>query len=226
MIAAKALYLSLFSPIVSANIIDMIEKGALLPMFYLPPVAWFSNYKAYQPDVLIEAEEHFPKQTYRNRANIYSPDGMLTLVVPVVKGSKVHTKAKDVRISYDFRWQRLHWMSLEACYRRSAYFEYYEDALAPFYQKQFDFLFDFNEQLLHLLLKSVKLPVSAQSTQTYEAVYVPEIKDLRRDISSKKEYDIEQKPYFQVFEERHGFIKNLSIVDLLFSQGPRAIEYL
>ena len=204
----------------------MIEKGALLPMFYLPPVAWFSKFKTYQSDILLEAEEHFPKQTYRNRANIYSPDGVLSLVVPVVKGSKVHTKAKDVRISYDFRWQRLHWMSLESCYRRSAYFEFYEDALAPFYQKQFDFLFDFNEELLNLLLKSVKISASPQKTESYEPVYPPGVTDLRHSFSSKKESDLEQKPYFQVFEERHGFIKNLSIVDLLFSQGPHAINYL
>lgn len=204
----------------------MIEKGALLPMFYLPPITWFTQLNAHQPDIFIEKEEHFPKQTYRNRANIYSPDGMLSLVVPVVKGSKVHTKIKDVRISYDFRWQRLHWMSLESCYRRSAYFEFYEDDLAPFYQKQFDFLFDFNEQLLHLLLKAIKIKAVPQNTQDYERVYPPAVLDLRKDISSKKEYDIQQKPYFQVFEERHGFLKNLSIVDLLFSQGPHSINYL
>jgi hypothetical protein len=204
----------------------MIEKGALLPMFYLPPVAWFSQFKAHQPDVFLETEEHFPKQTYRNRANIYSPDGVLSLVVPVVKGSKVHTKVKDVKISYDFRWQRLHWMSLEACYRRSAYFEYYEDALAPFYQKQYEFLFDFNEELLHLLLKSIKISASPQKTESYEPVYPSGVTDLRHSFSSKKDYDPEQKPYFQVFEERHGFVKNLSIVDLLFSQGPHSINYL
>ena len=204
----------------------MIEKGALLPMFYLPPVAWFSQLNTHCPDILIEKEEHFPKQTYRNRANIYSPDGMLSLVVPVVKGSKVHTKVKDVKISYDFRWQRLHWMSLESCYRRSAYFEYYEDDLAPFYQKQFNFLFDFNEQLLHLLLKAVKIKAVPQNTETYEPVYPPGVVDLRKDISAKKEPEVQQKPYFQVFEERHGFLKNLSIVDLLFSQGPHSINFL
>src|SRR6202000_3568320 len=124
----------------------MIEKGALMPLFYLPPVAWFAELKKYQPAVLIEREEHFPKQTYRNRADIYSPDGKLSLVVPVVKGLKNHTKVKDVKISYDFKWQRLHWMSLQACYRRSAYFEFYEDDFAPFYEKKFPFLFDYNEQ--------------------------------------------------------------------------------
>ena len=134
----------------------MIEKGAVLPMFYLPPVEYFVKLNTYKTGLLIEHEEHFPKQTYRNRANIYAPDGLLALTVPVVKGSKNHTKVKDVKISYDFRWQRLHWQSLQACYRRSAYFEYYENDLAPFYEKKFDFLFDYNEQLFTLSLKQLK----------------------------------------------------------------------
>ena len=203
----------------------MIEKGAVLPMFYLPPVAYFTKILTYKPDILIEREEHFPKQTYRNRANIYSPDGVLPLTVPVIKGSKMHTKVKDVKISYDFKWQRLHWMSLETCYRRSAYFEYYEDDFAPFYQKQFTYLFDYNEQLLQLLLKCIKIQLPLQYTTAYQAQYVP-LHDLRDSFSAKKEYNSEQKPYFQVFEERNGFIKNLSIVDLLFSQGPQTINYL
>ncbi|GAA4087589.1 WbqC family protein [Mucilaginibacter panaciglaebae] len=203
----------------------MIDKGAVLPLFYLPPVAYFTAFKHHRPDILIEREEHFPKQTYRNRANIYSPDGVLSLTVPVVKGSKMHTRVKDVKISYDFNWQRLHWMSLETCYRRSAYFEYYEDDFAPFYQKHFTYLFDYNEALLQMILKFIKLPLELQYTETYEAQY-PKRKDLRDTISAKKDYDMQQKPYFQVFEERNGFIKNLSIVDLLFNQGPQTINYL
>ena len=203
----------------------MIEKGAVFPMFYLPPVEYFTKLKAYKPDILIEKEEFLVKQTYRNRANIYSPDGMLALTVPVVKGSKIHTLYKDVRISYDFRWQRQHWMSLETCYRRSAYFEYYEDDFVKFYQTQYTHLFDYNEELLHLLLKLIKLPLNIRYTETYEKEYA-QLEDLRNTMSAKKEPNLEQKPYFQVFEERKGFMKNLSIVDLLFNQGPQTINYL
>lgn len=203
----------------------MIDKGALLPMFYLPPVEYFVKMNRYKPEILIEREEHFPKQTYRNRADIYSPDGRLTLVVPVVKGAKNHTKIKDVKISDDFKWQRLHWMSLQACYRRSAYFEYYEDDLAPFYEKKYDFLFDYNEQLLQFILRAIKMNVALNYTETYEPQY-PGRADFRRAINAKKETYLEQKPYFQVFEERKGFLKNLSIVDLLFNQGPQTINYL
>jgi hypothetical protein len=203
----------------------MIEKGAVFPMFYLPPVEYFVQLNIHKHFIRVEKEEHFPKQTYRNRANIYSPDGVLALVVPVVKGSKAHTKIKDVKISYDFGWQRLHWLSLQACYRRSAYFEYYEDELAAFYQKKFTFLFDYNEQLLQFVLKSIKLKVEWAYTETYEAEY-PSLTDFRNTMNPKKEAHFEQKPYHQVFDERKGFLKNLSIVDLLFNQGPHSINYL
>lgn len=203
----------------------MIETGAVLPMFYLPPVAYFTKLNQFKPNVLIEKEEHFPKQTYRNRANIYSPDGALQLVVPVVKGAKAHTKVKDVKISYDFRWQRQHWMSLQSCYRNSAYFEYYEDDFAPFYQKQYAFLFDYNRELMELLLRLLKIKLPLQFTETYEPEY-PGITDLRSALSAKKPLVTEQKTYFQVFEERSGFLNNLSIADLLFNQGPQAINYL
>jgi len=203
----------------------MIENGAVLPMCYLPPVELFVELNKYKPNVLIEREEHFPKQTYRNRANIYSPDGVLTLTVPVVKGSKNHTKIRDVKISYDFKWQRLHWMGLETCYRSSAYFEYYEDDFAPFYEKNFEYLFDYNQQLFELLVKLTKIKTSISYTENYEEEY-PNLIDLRNTISPKKENDFAQKPYFQVFEDRHGFIKNLSIVDLLFNQGPQLLGYL
>jgi hypothetical protein len=203
----------------------MIEKGAVLPMFYLPPVDYFVQLNTYKPDILIEREEHFPKQTYRNRANIYSPDGVLALVVPVIKGSKNHTKVKDVKISYDFMWQRLHWQSLQACYRRSAYFEFYEDDFAPFYEKQITYLFDYNQELLNLLLKLTKIKTELNFTDEYQAEY-PNLHDFRFSINPKKESEIQQKPYFQVFEDRRGFMKNLSIIDLLFNQGPQTINYL
>ncbi|GAA4310981.1 WbqC family protein [Mucilaginibacter gynuensis] len=203
----------------------MIDKGAVLPLFYLPPVEYFTQFNTYKPHIFIEQEEHFPKQTYRNRANIYSPDGVLTLVVPVIKGSKNHTKIKDVRISYDFRWQRLHWMSLQTCYRRSAYFEYYEDDFVPFYEKKIDFLFDYNQQLFELLLKLLKIKTELNFTPTYEAGYEGVI-DLRSAFNAKKSYTEGHKPYFQVFDERSGFIPNLSIVDLLFNQGPQALSYI
>jgi hypothetical protein len=203
----------------------MIEKGAVLPMFYLPPIEYFVLLNTYKPGILIEREENFPKQTYRNRANIFSPDGVLVLTVPVMRGSKNHTQIKDVKISYDFNWQRLHWLSLQACYRRSAYFEYYEDEFMQFYDRKFSFLFDYNELLLKFILKSIKLKVDLTYTESYKAEY-PSLCDFRNTIDPKKESNFDEKPYFQVFEERKGFQRNLSIADLLFNQGPHAGNYL
>ncbi|MVN22136.1 WbqC family protein [Mucilaginibacter arboris] len=203
----------------------MADNGAIFPLFYLPPVSFFTEFLQHKNNFLIEQKEYFPKQTYRNRAQIYSPDGALTLVVPVEKGSKNHRVVKDVKISYDFNWQRLHWLSLECCYRSSAYFEYYEADFAPFYQeKKYMFLFDYNEALLRLLLKLMKLKVELNFTEAYEAS--TKGLDFRKSIHPKLDYDFQQKTYFQVFDDRKGFLKNLSIVDLLFNQGPNTLNYL
>jgi len=190
----------------------MIEKGAVLPMFYLPPVDYFVQLNTYKPDILIEKEEHFPKQTYRNRANIYSPDGVLALVVPVIKGSKNHTKVKDVKISYDFMWQRLHWQSLQACYRRSAYFEFYEDDFVPFYEKQITYLFDYNEELLNLLLKLAKIKTELNYTDEYQPEY-PNLHDFRFSIHPKKEISVTTIKIFTILSSKNRrCVKNQSTV--------------
>lgn len=202
-----------------------MNKGAIFPLFYLPPIEYFTKLQWHQELILLEREEHFPKQTYRNRASIGSTNGKLDLVVPVVKGSKNQTKAKDVRISYDFNWQRLHWLSIQASYRNSAYFEYYEDDLAPFYHKKTDFLFDYNEGLLRVVLKALKLKTVFNYTEDYYSDY-PDLADYRASIHPKLHSDFKNKPYYQVFEDRNGFIPNLSILDLLCSQGPQSLQFL
>jgi hypothetical protein len=203
-----------------------MQNTAILPLFYLPPVGYFSLLQKLGTDFLIEKHEHLSKQTYRNRASIYSPNGKLDITVPVVKGSKTHTKMKDVRISYDFKWQRLHWLSLESCYRSSAYFEFYEDELSRFYNNKFEFLFDYNLELVEWLNKKLKLNKSFEVTPEYLDDIAPEL-DYRTIMNPKKEDDIvNNKPYYQVFEDRHQFLPNLSIVDLLFNQGPQARLYL
>jgi len=205
----------------------LMERNKLFPCFYLAPVEVFTEIVALKTDeVWIEKFEHFPKQTYRNRASIYSPNGKLDLIIPVMKGAKVHTVMKDVRISYESDWPRLHWMSLQTSYRRSAYFEFYEDDFAPFYQKKYEFLFDFNVDLLALVLRLLK----ARKTITFTDTYMEsndEVVDFRSSIHPKKVNAVHPaKSYFQVFEPKYGFIPNLSIVDLLFNQGPNSLNFL
>ncbi|MBB5621128.1 hypothetical protein HDE69_002181 [Pedobacter cryoconitis] len=203
-----------------------MHNPAIFPLFYLPPVSYFSALNAHNYEFILEKEEHFPKQTYRNRTRIYSPNGALDLFLPVIKGSKYHTKVKDVKISYDFKWQRLHWLSLESCYRNSAYFEYYEDELAVFYNKKFEFLFDYNLEILEWIFKQLKKPADFNFTTEYIKEIAPE-NDYRLKLHFKEpELITPAKPYFQVFEDRMGFMPNMSIVDLLFNQGPQTKNYL
>ncbi|MFL5763130.1 MAG: WbqC family protein [Bacteroidia bacterium] len=201
---------------------------AILPTAYLPPIQYFQKLKNYD-HCLIEYFEHFPKQTYRNRTDIYSPNGRLTLSVPLIKRGQRQT-VKDIRISYDSDWQKLHWRSLESCYRRSPFFEYYEDDLAPFYHdKKFDYLADLNTEMLSVLLELLKLKTSYSFTERYEKQY-PESIDFRELIDPKvppsADPEFQPQPYMQVFGSRHGFLPNLSIVDLLFNEGSKAPDFL
>lgn len=204
-----------------------MDSNLIVPCFYLPPVKAISEiYANNNNELVIEKFEHFPKQTYRNRAAIYSPNGKLDLIIPVIRGSKVHTVVKDVRISYENNWQRLHWLSLQTSYRRSAYFEFYEDYFAPFYAKKYDFLFDFNLELMQLLLQLLKIKKQVIFTEIYKKEY-PDALDLRKSIHPKQQDETSiVKPYFQVFEPKHGYFNNLSIIDLLFNQGPNSLNYL
>lgn len=205
----------------------MEKTDKLFPCFYLAPIAAVSEMLGADGDeILIEKFEHFPKQTYRNRASIYSPNGKLDLIIPVRRGAKVHTVMKDVRISYESDWQRLHWMSLQTSYRRSAYFEFYEDDFAPFYEKKYEFLFDFNTDLTSMLLRLLKIRKALTFTTSYQDNDAG-IHDFRNRIHPKQTYQAKEfKPYFQVFEPKHGFLPNLSIVDLLFNQGPNSLNFL
>jgi len=223
----KRFFLSLIWRIENANINYQMQSSAIFPLFYLPPISYFSGLKDFEGNFLIEREEHFPKQTYRNRARIYSPNGGLDLIVPVIRGEKVHTKVKDVRISNDFNWQRLHWKSLESCYRNSAYFEFYEDEFARFYNNKYEFLFDYNLEILEWLLKQLKQNIKLDFTSEYIDDVAPELDYRSNKIHFKNvEDNTMYKPYFQVFDDREGFKPNLSIVDLLFNQGPQAKSYM
>lgn len=203
-----------------------MQNTAILPLLFLPPVHYFSVLNATQSNFLIEAHEYFPKQTFRNRASIYSPNGKLDITVPVVKGSKMHTLYKEVKISYDHNWQRLHWMSLQSCYRNSAYFEFYEDEFRQFYTQKFDYLFDYNVEITNWLIKKLKLKMDLEFTTEYAEDVNLEL-DFRSAMHPKKMEEMpNNKGYFQVFEDKHEFIPNLSIVDLLFNQGPQAKNYL
>lgn len=206
----------------------MQKEIPLLPTAYLPPIQYYSKLIAY-PEICIEQFEHFPKQTYRNRSYIYSPNGIQMLVVPL-NSRRERSVTKDIRVCYNTPWQKTHWRSIEAAYRRSPYFEYYENDFAPFYaNSKFEFLIDLNMGLVELINSLLKITPKFSNTFTYEKNHNNMI-DFRTLLSPKEDVSADTnliiKPYSQVFNLKHGFIPNLSIIDLLFNHGPRGIEYL
>ncbi len=163
------------------ELINMEQTTAILPSCYLPPIQYFSKLLKYD-HVILEHFEHFPKQTYRNRCCIYGANGKLSLSIPLQQRTE-RTLIKDIKISYDSDWQKLHWRSIESSYRRSPYFEFYEDDFIPFYtEKQFHFLLDFNEAMMNKVNLLLKIKPEIHYTKEYKKEYE---NDFRTSISPK-----------------------------------------
>lgn len=174
--------------------------------------------------VTFEMEDNFQKQTNRNRMYIYSPNGVQLLNIPVKHAIEKHQKYKDVRIENDFGWQKNHFKSLEAAYRTSPFFEYFEDDFRPLFEKKHEFLIDLNLEVFQLVNDS--LGINIQPEKTIEFFHeVPDYNDFRHLVNGKKD-TTQIDEYTQVFNEKHGFINNLSILDLLFNDGRYAVDYL
>ena len=174
--------------------------------------------------VTLEMEDNFQKQTNRNRMYIYSPNGVQLLNIPVKHSIDKHQKYKDVRIENDFGWQKNHFKSLEAGYRNSPFFVYFEDDFRPLFEKKHEFLMDLNLETFELVNDALGVQFSIEKTDEYFHE-VTNLKDFRSLANGKKDTtQIEE--YTQVFNEKHGFINNLSILDLLFNEGRYAVDYL
>ena len=174
--------------------------------------------------VTFEIEDNFQKQTNRNRMYIYSPNGIQLLNIPVKHSKEAHQKTKDVRIETAFNWQKQHFKSLEAAYRTSPFFEYFEDEFYPIFEKKHEFLLDLNYKTMEIASKCLQLDFDYNETEEYFAE-VPNKIDYRNLINGKKDYTVIT-PYKQVFDDKHGFLNNLSILDLLCNEGRYALEYL
>lgn len=199
----------------------------LLSTAYFPPVSYFVALK--QSDtVIVEASENFVKQSYRNRCRILTAQGSRDLVVPVKHGKGKKVPICNVQIDYDQPWQKNHWKSLETAYNRSPFFEYYKDHLQVFFEQRYNNLFEFNQAILMECLRFFNLRPSIEFTQEHQ-LQCPENKvDYRASIHPKLAVPVElqSKTYPQVFDDRQAFQQGLSILDLLFSQGPNAYSKL
>jgi hypothetical protein len=196
----------------------------LLSTAYLPPIEYFI-YPHKAPGICIEKYENYIKQSYRNRCYTYGPNGKQALTLPVTKPFGTKTFVKDIRISYLQRWQSIHWRSIEAAYNSSPFFMYYKDNFFRFYNQKIPFLIDFNTGLTEVLLNALGIKKEIHFTASYE--FTPtELVDLRYKLSPKEESLFAFPQYTQVFSTKHGFINNLSIIDLLFNEGPSSIDYI
>ena len=196
----------------------------LFPLFYLGNIEYYAEIIKHQT-VVFEQYENLPKQTYRSRCEILGPNGKLKLLLPVAKNGSQQL-IKDAQLSTTDNWQKIHWKSLGAAYRSSPYFEYYENEFFPLYHTKHKSLFKFNLELHKIILKLLQSTTSFSLSEKY---YADAQRDYRSFFNSKKESvnaKLKENTYIQVFNDRMPFQPNLSILDLLFNEGPNSLAYL
>ena len=193
------------------------------PTFFAPIIQYVAL--ASEGSVLFETQDNFQKQTYRNRCYIYGANGKQLLSVPVVHShGKGRQKTRDVRIDNSFRWQINMFRSLEASYRSSPFFEFYEDDIRPVFEKKYNFLLDLNLASVEVINDCLGLDTDYSTTHSYEIEGYEN--DFRFLVNAKSMQVFQVEPYTQVFENKFGFLGNLSVLDLLFNEGTNALQYL
>lgn len=199
-----------------------MNNKVLLPIFYLPPISWFSVFLDSENEIIFEQFENFPKQTYRNRAVIYGANGKLPLIVPIKHTGK--REMKDIEIAFAEDWQKLHWKSIKTAYQSTPYFEYYEDKLKMIFEEKPQLLIDFNLKALKVIIDILK--TKKDFTFTEEYFKSPEALDFRDKFSAKMESKIQFPEYYQSFSGKNGFLQDLSILDLICNIGPESLTYI
>lgn len=203
--------------------------GALMDILYLPTIQYFAHW-ATASSVILEQCAPYTKGTWRNRCAVATAGGSLVLSVPLLSG-KYLQPLREVKIAYHEPWQRTHWRSIHDAYRKSPFFNFYAEPLEAWYRQQPEYLVEWNTGLLRILLKALRLPVAFETTESYAPDAPENYRDLRDAFAFKPRL---QRPdplyrdvrYVQVFEDRLGFLPNLSILDLLFCTGPEAASIL
>ena len=203
-------------------------KQLLLSTTYFGPIQWYQ--KLYRAEsVQIERWESFQKQTYRNRCIIATTNGPQALTVPIERQFTINC-IKDIRISDHGNWRHLHWNALQSAYGESPFFDYYQEDIRPFFDQRWDYLLDFNEaireKMCELLDIQPKVDYSKKFTVYSLSSCVPDYRMVIRPKNPEPDPDFTPKRYYQVYEQKHGFLPNLSILDLLFNMGPESIFYL
>lgn len=198
---------------------------ALFIPTYFSPISQYSEIVKTN-DVVFEMEDNFQKQSYRNRCYIFNTNGKQLLNIPVKDGSKgisTRKKTKDMLIENTIPWQDHHLKSLQTAYRTSPFYEFYEDDLLPIFTKKYHFLQDLTLDTFSFVIDALQM----DEKYTITSEYVVDVNDDYRHLAAVKNQLHQQKNnYIQMFDDKHGFLPNLSILDLLFMEGPNAISYL
>lgn len=196
----------------------------ILSSHYFPCIAYFAHLLKY-PDIIIDTGENFLKQSYRNRCIIYSSNGPLALSIPVVK--KNRTPMKDVLIDVKENWKTNHWRAINSAYSSSPFFEFYCDDLKEVIFKQYSSLVNLNSALLEQICKELGITNNITISENYITIKDSEL-DLRSTLNAKQTFQGSEiyPRYIQIFEAKYGFQSNLSILDLLFHEGPESLNYL
>lgn len=189
---------------------------------YLAPVQYFCKLFSSDP-VVIETAENYLKQTYRNRCMIATANGIQALSIPIEKSGNHKCLTKDIRISGHGQWRHVHWQALVSGYGTSPFFEYYQDDFIPFYEQKYDFLFEYNQHFMEMICKLLDMQPNILYTTQYETRVENDFREIIRPKHPVNDPSFLPQPYYQVFREKHGFIPNLSIVDLLFNMGPESL---
>lgn len=190
-------------------------KTVLLSTAYLPNVYYLSQVINFD-NIVIEKHENFVKQTYRNRCDIATANGKLSLSIPLIKQADKEL-ISGKKISYAEDWQKQHWRTIASAYKNSPYFEFFEDEFKPFYENQFEFLLDYNTALLQTILHILKIKKQIDFTTQFE-LNPESLIDLRSLSEVQTNVPLMQ-PYYQVFADKIGFTPNVSCLDALFNVG-------
>ena len=211
--------------------------SVLLSSTYFGPVQWYQKLFRYQ-NVVIEQHDNFIKQTYRNRCVISATQGVQTLSIPVEPSSSPDGKQpmRDVKISSHGNWRHQHWNALVSAYGESPFFEYYEDDIRPFYDKQWIYLLDFNMEITAKMCELLDISPSISLSGEYipseklsslsANIVGADFRDVIRPKHPIADNEFSPKPYYQVFAQKHGFQPNHSTLDPLFNEGNEAVLYL
>ena len=201
---------------------------AILSSAYFPPVQWMQKLHRYA-HVYIERSDNFCKQTYRNRCLIATANGVQALTVPIEKYDGAKCPMRDIRISDHGEWRHLHWNAIVSAYGESPFFDYYADDLRPFFERKWEFLFDFNMEITMKLCELLDVRPDISLTDSYLDAAKASADDFRDAIRPKHplpDPSFNPRPYYQVYARRHGFQPNMSALDLLCNEGPEGIFYL